>query len=148
MGQLLIEYLRKNGEPLLLAELGVDFLKVLGLPMAQAQRPFRVEATPKVSKAGNTYYDYIQQSVPLPDGLETRMRVGGVEVTFGPERESQKGNPTREGNTVVALGDTPYEVTVYLSRSKQPYWVKVHAHKASGSKRSAPGGPISGGRIV
>lgn len=147
MGQLLIEFLRRNGEPLHLADLGVDFLTTLGIPMAQAHRPFRVEAEPKTSKAGNTYYDYAQRLIPLPDGLETRLRVGGVEVSFDPERVSQSGNPTREGRTIVMIDGIQYEVTAYISRTRQPFWVKVHAHKAAGRKRD--GGPlISGGRIV
>jgi len=72
MGQLLIEYLRPDGEPLQLVDLGLDYLGELGYPLAQANRPSRVEATPKVSKAGNTFFDY-SQTVVLPHGLETRL---------------------------------------------------------------------------
>lgn len=145
---LLIEFLRKDGQPLQLIDLGLDYVGSLGLPVANANRPFRVEAAAKTSKKGNAYFDYSQARVPLPDGLDTRMRVGGVELVFGTVRESQKGNPLREGTTVVTLGEIPYDVTAYLTRTGESFWVKVHAHKATGRVREAPGAPISGGRIV
>ncbi len=148
MTALLIEFLRRDGDPLQLADLGVDYLTEIQLPLARAQRPFRVEAEPQLSKKSNVYFEYQQAGVPLPDGLETRLRVGGVEVKFGEERKSQAGNPTREGKTVITVDDMPYEVTAFFTKARQHFWIKVHAQKASGRAVSGPRKPIVGGRIV
>jgi hypothetical protein len=148
MSGVLVEYLRSDGEPLLLADLGVDYLNHLGIALAQASRPFRVEAKPLVSKKGNTYFEYQQAGVPLPDGLETRLRVGGVDLVMGPERQSQSGNPTREARSVITVGEIAYDVTAYLTKAKQNYWVKVHAQKSSGRSGAAARGPITGGTLV
>jgi len=54
----------------------------------------------------------------------------------------------REGRTTISVGDLPYDVTVYLTKSRDAYWVRVHAHKATGKPRGPSRAPISGGRIV
>ncbi|MCL4686405.1 hypothetical protein KJ059_16830 [Myxococcota bacterium] len=145
---LLIEYLRPDGEPLLLTDLGFESLEALGIPLVQANRPFRVAAEGKTSKKGNTFFDYEQGKLSLADGLETRLRVGGVELVFGPEQPSQKGNPTRKATTIVLVGDLDYEVTAYLTKTRDRFFVKVHAHKATGKRSAANSTPISGGRII
>lgn len=74
MTALLIEYLRPNGEPLRLAELGLQFLESAGIPLANAERPLRVEAEGKTSKAGNTYFEYEHRCLPLPQGQRSLSR--------------------------------------------------------------------------
>lgn len=143
---LLVEYLHPDEQPLLLADLSLDFLEASGLPLANATRPFRVEVEPKTSKKGNTFYSYEHAKVPLPDGLDTRLAVGGTLIDFGPPRLSQAGNLTREGRARITQAGQPYDVLVYLTEGAKPYWVKVHAQKAPGKKPTKPG--LVGGRIV
>lgn len=148
MSDVLVEYLRRDGTTMLLADLGIDYLQRLGIALVQAGRPFRVEPEEKTSKKGNTYFEYQQGGIPLPDGLETRIRVGGVELTMGPERQSKSGNPLREGKCVISVGGVAYDVTVYITKTREPYWVKVHAQKASAHSSTSARTPIIGGRLV
>ncbi len=147
MTKLLIEYFRPDGQPLRLVDLGLEFIESAGLPLANVQRPMRVEAEAKTSKAGNTYFEYEHAALPLPDGLNTVLRVDGTTVTMQAEHLSGSGNPTRKGQDVIAVDGIDYEVTVYLTKGKKPYWVKVHAHKARKNAQQAKGS-LSGGRIV
>lgn len=147
MTTLLIEYLRPNGEPLRLADLGFQYIESMGLPLTHAERPMRVEVEPKTSKAGNVYFEYEHKSIPLPDGLNTVLCVEGTTVSMKAERLSGAGNPTREGKAFVTVNGIDYEVTVFLTKGKRPYWVKVHAQKAGKHQRAAAG-PLTGGRIV
>lgn len=143
---LLVEYLHPDGSPLTLAELSLDFLEANGLPLANASRPFRVELEPQTSKKGNTFYSYEHGKVPLPDGLDTVLRVGGVVVTMAATHLSQSGNPTRQGVATVEHGGLRYDVRVFLTEGAKPFWVKVHAQKAAGKARSKAS--PAGGRIV
>ncbi len=147
MNTLLIEYLRADGGPLRVADLGVDFMESSQVPLANAERPLRVEAAGKLSKAGNLYFAYEHRCLPLPDGLETVLRVAGTVVTMNTERVSPAGNPMRDGSVQIDIGGTAYEVSVILTKGKKPYWVKLHAMKASANPRPAAGGLI-GGKIV
>lgn len=146
--RLLIEFLRRDGEPLLLSDLGMDYLDSLSLPLSRSHRPFRVEAEPRTSSRGYVHFDYQQGGIPLPDGLETRLRVGGVEVRLGTERTSQAGNRGREGSSVVQLGDRPFEVRVYLSRTAKQFWISVRALQRLCGRAARPAAPIRGGSIV
>lgn len=143
---LLLEFLRSSGDPVTLADLGLEFLEANGLPMSNAVRPFRVEVEPRQSKKGNTYYSYEHAKVPLPDGLDTLLRVGGEVLDFGPPRLSQAGNLTREGRARITHHGLDYDVLAYLTEGSKPYWIKVHAQKAPGKKPTKPG--LVGGRIV
>lgn len=143
---LLLEFLRPDGSTVTLADLGLEFLEANGLPMMNAVRPFRVEVEPRTSKKGNTYYSYEHAKVPLPDGLDTQLRVGGELLDFEAPRLSQSGNLTREGRARITHGSLDYDVLAYLTEGKAPYWIKVHAQKAPGKKPTKPG--LVGGRIV
>jgi hypothetical protein len=139
---IVVEFRRADGTPLKLFDLGMDFLEANGLPMAVWERSFRVEVDARVSKGGSTFYAYEQNGVPLPDGLDTGIRVADQEVTLAPERPSQSGNPSRTGQTEVKIGSSVYLAKAYLSKGKHPYWVKVVAHKKA--THTAP----RGGRIL
>lgn len=145
---ILIEFLRADGGALRLSDLGGDCLSKLGVALVHAQRPFRVEAEPKQSKAGNVYFDYQQGSLPLPDGFRTRLVVGGVELAFAPERVSKAGNPVREGKSVVTVDGRPYDATAFLTKGRDGFWVSVHAHKAPGRRSTDDGRVIKGGRLA
>jgi hypothetical protein len=71
-----------------------------------------------------------------------------VDLVFGAEQASLKGNPTRKATSIVLIDDLQYDVTAYLTKTRDRFWVKVHAHKATGKRSAAPGGILSGGRIV
>jgi hypothetical protein len=124
-----VEFLHANGEHIRLGDLGSDFLSSLGLGLGDGVRPFRVAIERRESKAGNAYYEYSQNGVPFPDGLSTYVRVEGAIVPLGRVHPSNNGYPTRDGGTEVIVGGVVYKVTVYLTESKTPYFVKVVAHK-------------------
>lgn len=127
--QLIVEFYASSGQPVTLADLGPEFIRTHGLDHALPMTPYRVAMTKKGSKAGNAYYDYSQNGVPFPDGLSTFIRVAGVIIPMGRVRPSQKGYPTREGTAQVIVGNMIYSVTIYLTESRDPYYVKVLAHK-------------------
>ena len=121
-----------------------------GAHSPEYQHPFRVAIEKRRSHAGNAFYDYAQNAVPFPDGLATWLRLEGGVIPFGNIRPSKKGYPTREGTANLVIGGTLYVVTAFLTESKDPYWVKVVAHKVpdrSANIRKAQAAP-RGGRIL
>jgi hypothetical protein len=146
-----IEFVTAQGRPIQLCDLEPDFLRSNGISPQNADRPFRVLAERKTSKAGNAFYDYSQNGVPLPDGLSSSLNVEKVALSFGEIRPSKKGYPTREGSAEIEIGGIPYKVTAYITEAKNPYYIKVHAQK---KPESATREPIAnsraprGGRIV
>ena len=131
MTKLLIEYLRPNGEPLRFVDLGTEFMESERMPLSNALRHVRDEAEGKLSKKGNVFFDFARAEVPLPDGLNTVLRIRGITVTMNEECLSKAGNPTRHGSAVIAISGVNYEISTVLTKGRNPYWVKVHAHKAS-----------------
>lgn len=147
---ILVEFIRASGEEIRLIDLGADFLSTYGIDLNNLNKPFRIAVAKKSSKAGNAFYDYSQNAVPLPDGLASFIRVEGAIVPMGKIRPSQKGYPTREGTTQIIVGGMVYKVTAYLTESRSPYYVKVIAHKQperEANIRKAQNAP-RGGRIV
>ncbi len=135
-GQIMVEFLSSSGEPLRLIDLGADFVSSSGAGTENAEKPFRVALFKQRSKKGNAFYDYSQNALPLPDGLSTFVRVDGTIVPMGKIRPSQKGYPTREGTAQLLVGGLLYTVTVYLTESRSPFYVKVIAHKTPNRKRA------------
>src|SRR5262249_33241345 len=133
---ILVEFVDSSGAPIRLRDLGVEFLSANGIALERGPDPFRIAVNQKKSKAGNAYYEDTPNSVPLPDGLSTPVRVAGGLVPLGRIRPSKKGHPTREGTTEVLIGDSLYLVTVYLTEGRAPYYVKVIAHKKPDSSKS------------
>jgi hypothetical protein len=124
-----VEFLRANGEPVHLGDLGSSFMAANGVPSTNAVLPFRVGIQKKMSKADNAYYDYSQNGVSLPDGLATFVRVAGTIVPMGRTRPSKNNYPTREGEAQATIGGLIYTVTVYITESSSPFYVKIVAHK-------------------
>jgi len=110
-----------------------NFLDQHHVPPSRYTAPLQVQVEKKESKAGNGYYDYSQNGVPLPDGLNTFLKLEGTVIPMGKARPSKNGYPTREGQAHVLLGSVVYKVTAYLTEGKDPYWVKVVAHKLPNS---------------
>ncbi|HEU0233768.1 MAG TPA: hypothetical protein VFQ94_01370 [Gallionella sp.] len=126
---ILLEFLNTNGEPVRLIDLGVQFLDQMRVPPSRFSAPFQIKIEKKASKAGNDYYDYYQNAVPLPEGLNTFLKVEGSIIPMGKVHPSKNGFPTREGIAHVLIGSVIYKVTAYLTEGKGPFWVKVIAHK-------------------
>jgi hypothetical protein len=124
-----VEFLQASGEPVRLGDLGPVFLAVNNISSADPSKPFKVGIQQKTSQKGNAFYSYQQNGIPLPDGLNTFVRVEGGIVPMGRTRPSQAGYPTREGSAQVIIGETVYSVTVFLTEGKTPFFVKIHAQK-------------------
>ena len=125
-----LELLDPNLSPIQLLDLGREFLDASHIDAHKARRPFRVAIERKESKAGNSFYDYSQNAVPLPDGLNTYLRIEGAIIPMGrihPSKTSK--HPTREGTAEVVVGGVIYKVTAYLTEGKTPFYIKVFAAK-------------------
>lgn len=147
---IIVEFLNAAGSPINIKDLGTQFIVGLGLEESSIiNKPFRIGIDKKLSKAGNAYYDYWQNGVPLPDGLATNFRVQGMPITFGKVRPSKSnGYPTREGHANIVIDGDTYEITAYLTESKHPFYVKIIAHKISSVKLGKPQIKPAGGTIL
>ncbi len=147
---ILVEFLNAAGSAIQISQLGTAFITDLGLDSSTASnKPFRVAVDKKQSKAGNAYYEYWQNGLPLPDGLATNFRVQGMPINMTSVRPSKSnGYPTREGQGKIIIDGETYEVTLYLTEGKHPFYVKVIAHKMSSVKMGKPKIKPTGGNIV
>ncbi len=145
---IMLEFMHPNGEPVLLADLGPAFMRAQAIVPGDGRLSFRVAVEKRISRAGNAFYDYVQNAVPFPDGLLTVTKVEGVVVPMGQPHPSKAGNPTRDGSVQVAIGGTPYTATVYLTESRSPFYVKLIAHKTPSSLGGMPTRAPRGGQIV
>lgn len=145
-----LEFLTASGQPVRLIDLGQAFLTANGIDAANATSPFRVAIVRKKSKAGNAFYDYSQNSIPLPDGLSTFLKLEGAVIPMGRTRPSQKGYPTREGTAQVMIGGVLSTVTAYITQSRVPFFVKVLAHKTPDRSANMAKAQLApkGGRII
>jgi hypothetical protein len=147
MNDLLIEYLRPGRLPLRLADLGLDFISSMGLPLANAGRPFRIQGEAASSHAGPPHYEYDHSMLPLPDGLATVLQVNGCVVNMSHEYASHLGHPARFGKARIPLHGDDYDVFVLITQERRLYRVRVHARKHESSPQHAES-PLAGGRIV
>jgi hypothetical protein len=95
------------------------------------QDSFRIGIHKQISQSGNAYYDYSQNGIPFPDGLSTLIKVQESIVPLGKISKSNKGNNQRVGTTNILIGGVLYDVTAYLTETKNPYYVKLFAKKIS-----------------
>jgi hypothetical protein len=142
---LLVEFLTSAGSAIYNKDFNQTFINDLAL---DPSKTFRVAISKKQSKTGNAYYDYWQNAIPFPDGLETNLRVQGALIDMGKMRPSVNGHPTREGKITIKIEEDTYEVTVYLTEGKHPYYVKIIAHKMSSIRLGKPTLKPSGGSFV
>ena len=129
MNKVTVEFFRSNGSPVNLIDLSPEFLSSNGISNENAARPFRIGMQPKVSKAGNEFFEYAQNSIPLPDGLQTYVKVNGTLVPMGSVKPSKSGNPTRDGSNSILIGNVVHDVVAYLTEAKSGFYVKVFVHK-------------------
>jgi len=142
---ILVEFLTAAGSAIFNKDFNQTFINELGLDQS---KPFRVGISKKKSKSANAYYDYWQNAIPFPDGLETNFRVQGILINMSKVRPSVNGYPTREGKVNLKIDEDTYEVTVYLTEGKHPYYVKIIAHKMSSVRLGKPTLKPSGGSFV
>lgn len=147
MNDLLIEYLRPGGLPLRLADLGLDFISSMGLPLANAGRPFRIQGEARSDHSGTPQYGYDHSLLPLPDGLATVLQVNGCVVRMSHEYASHLGHPARFGKARLRLHGDDYDVFVLITQEQRLYRVRVHARKHESSPQPAQS-PLAGGHIV
>lgn len=133
---IMAEFLRPDGSPLLLGELGAEFMELNGVGLDRRLAPFRVAIRQKTSKAGNFFYEYSQNAIPFPTGFDTLVRVEHQIIPLGRLHQSEKGNPTREGNLEIPINGTIYRIVVYLTSSKMPFFVRIVAHKKPNASQS------------
>jgi len=149
---LMLEFLDTDLRPVSIQDLGPDFADAAGLDASGSalSKAFRIAIEKKASKAGNAYYEYSQTGIPLPDGLSTFLRLEKVVIPLGRIRPSQAGHPTREGLTEIVVGGAVYKVTAYLTEGRQPYYVKVIAHKKPQTSEAKPRNRVAphGGRLI
>jgi hypothetical protein len=131
-----IELMHPDGKPVRIREIGTDAMAALGISAGAADKPLVMEAEAQISKAGNTYYDFWQNALPLPDQLDTRIKVDGNEIPLGPAHDSRRGNPTRRGNLLMDVSGVPCDVDAYLTISPKPMYIKVVVRKARSPRTS------------
>jgi len=127
--QIVIEFLNASGQQIRLIDLGTEFLEANRIEQSRYNQPFRIGINKKISKAGNAFYEYSQNGVPLPDGFSTFIKIEGSIIPFGKVHPSQNGFPTKEGSIEIPIAGLVYKVTAYITQGRSPYYVKVIAHK-------------------
>ena len=145
-----LEFLNANLGSVHIIDLGWSFLESAGISSAEAGRPLIVAIDRKTSIKDNYFYEYEQKDLPLPDGLNTYLRLEGVIIPMGRIRPSKKGNPTREGSAEIVVGGSVYKVTAYITEDSTPFFVKVIAHKKPGGQKAPikTRSKIKGGRLI
>jgi hypothetical protein len=143
----LVGFLHPLGTAVMIGELDSDFLSSASLGPSSWERPLRVELEPKLSKRGNTFFDY-EQVLPLPDGLDTFVSINGATLDAGSIGTSQRGNPTRKHVGTVDIAGKAYDVTCFVTAAKKGCWVKVHAQVASARGATTRAESPKGGRLV
>ena len=136
-----VDLLNADASPVTHGDLNPEFLQSLGINHVIPDKPFRVAVDKKMSKAGNAYYEYTQNHIPLPNGLQSFVRIEGVVIAMGKIKPSKTSkNPTREGEAIIVIGSQLYDVTAYLTETKSGFYVKVISYikKSPGTSSSAP----------
>lgn len=123
---ILLEFLDEDFDPIELADLGEDFLDFLGIDEDDSYRPFRIAIENKIRQAGNIYYHYSQNEIPLPSALDTHFKVENTFIRMGKIGKSKRNkNPMRESENEIVICNKKYIVKVYISETNNPYYVKV-----------------------
>jgi hypothetical protein len=139
--------LHADRSPLLLGELGTEFLTANSIGPSAWERPFRVELEPQTSKRGNVFFTY-DQRIPLPDRLDTRLQVDEVLLDALEHGVSKRGNPTRRHAGSLELRERAYDLTAYVTVTRAACWVKVHAQVHSGRRVEGSSTAPRGGKLV
>ena len=136
--EIILEVLDSGGCNLTYSDLGPEFCEDFGLKARAKKKPFKISMSKKCSKSGgNAYYEYSQQSVPLPDGLSTLLRVNGFLIPMGKQAKSKTGGYLqRMGNIELDLDGEEYRVTAYITKSKSPFYINLAVIKKPNTKNN------------
>lgn len=151
--EIILEVLDAGGSNLTYSDMGPEFCEDFGLRAKEKKKPFKVCLSKKSSKGGgNAFYEYSQQSVPLPDGLSTLLRVNGFLIPMGKQAKSKTGGYLqRIGKIDMDLNGEEYSVTAYITKSKIPFYINVAVIKKpnrKNNKNKATRAPKGGSLIV
>lgn len=135
-----------SGEAVTWGELDPLFLRASGIGPSAWEQPVRVELVAQQSIRGNTFFSYEQGEFPLPDGFETELHLDDITLQADQVGQSKRGNPTRRYHGALVIDCIPYEAVGYVTKSRSPYWVKVHVQKLANRRGSAA--QARGGRFV
>ncbi len=126
-----VEFLHPNGEPIKCKELSKEFIAEFKIPTTSEDKPFQIIVKKKYAKqTGNLYYDGSLDCIPFPDGLDTLIKIEGTPIPMSKIHQSGSGNNQRKGEQHLQLTSFTYEATIFLTQSKSPFFIKVHAHKS------------------
>ncbi len=124
-----------SGQPIEWGELDFDYLQENGIAAIRWEQPMRLALEPRTSHRGNTFYSCECSGLPLPDGLDTALRIDRVPFMEVSRGKSKRGNPTVRLTCSLELHSRRYEATAFLTRGRRGLWIKVHAQA---SPMSAP----------
>ena len=102
MKSFVVEFVRPDGTPVRFIDAGFEFVESAGTPLANVERPIRVESDRPASLLQNAF-----QVIPLPDGPATTLRVIGNNVPLATNTTTQRA--------IVVLDGTKYELKVSLT---------------------------------
>ncbi|MBI4218731.1 MAG: hypothetical protein HY682_01210 [Chloroflexi bacterium] len=142
----IVTFHHPSGEPVTWGEFDPAFLRANRIGPSSWERPVRVELVAQQSKQGNTFFNYEQGGVPLPDGLETELRLDDLTLRADEVGKSKRGNPTRRYHGMLTIAGIQYEIIGYVTKTRSSYWVKVHVQKVARGGGSAA--EPRGGRFV
>lgn len=126
-----VEFLRPSGSEVKLVELGGAYLLKLHIKSEDTHKPFCMAVPKQRSSKDNAFYNHKENAVPLPDGLQTLVKVQNVIIPMGEIDYSKKNNPQRSGVAQIQLGKTVYEVTAYITQTKHPFYIYLIVRKAA-----------------
>ena len=107
MSSVTVEFLRPDGSPLRYIDAGLDFIETAGIPLANAERPIRVESDHSKNAAQDLFGNHQSAAIPLPDGTSTNVRVGGGNLSLTTQRLAEK--------CVVVIDGVEHDLTVTVS---------------------------------
>lgn len=123
------EFFRSPGEPIFMKELGEQYLEEMGYPLSRRENPLKIALEQDISNAGNIYYRYMQNAVPLPTGMDSLVKIEGVFIPLNRSGFSDKQYPFREGKGEIFVGKKIYVAKAYISKTRNPFYIKIVAHK-------------------
>ena len=123
------EFFISPGDPVRMVDLGLNCLEEVGYPLSKSDNTLKIALEQKLSNAGNIYYQYVQNAVPLPSGLASLIKIEGFFIPLNKSGFSEKQYPFREGKAEIFVGKQSYIANLYISKTKSPYYIKILVHK-------------------
>lgn len=90
MSSFTVEFLRPDGNPLRYIDAGFEFIEADGIPLANAERPIRLESDDSTHVVIDLFGNHQSAAMPLPDGQSTTMRIVGEKLPMMTQRRTEK----------------------------------------------------------